>query len=328
PGRNSIAICYAGSWDGASFVTTGVPILQPDQPDETGPSAVLSTDQAILFFAQKPTGLKSRIGAAGAPWASLKRPFDLPIWLCYGRCDAQPSARGNRASRRSAMRVRFWGVRGSLPSPGVHTNRYGGNTSCVEVRIGDQGPRIIIDAGTGIRKLGKDMANAEFGQGQGAAHLLISHTHWDHIQGLPFFSPLYHKGNRIFVYARQRDDTHLRAVFQSQTEDPYFPVPFDSVQADVALRELIEGARFEIGPVKVSCTRLNHPWIAMAYRLDYEGHSLAYVTDTAPFRDILFEHEFIQSPPEPGAPMRPDDARKLKVMRDGVVKLCEGADLV
>jgi phosphoribosyl 1,2-cyclic phosphodiesterase len=225
------------------------------------------------------------------------------------------------------MKVRFWGVRGSLPSPGVLTNRYGGNTSCVEVRVPDGGPRIVIDAGTGIRKLGKDLV-AESPEGTSTVHLLISHTHWDHIQGLPFFSPLYHKGSRIFVYARQRDDTHLRAVFQSQTEDPYFPVPFDSVQADVALRELVEGARFEIGPCKVSCTRLNHPWIAMAYRVDYEGHSVAYVTDTAPFRDILFEHEFISAPPEPGAPMRPDDARKLKTMRDGVVKLCEGADLV
>jgi phosphoribosyl 1,2-cyclic phosphodiesterase len=210
----------------------------------------------------------------------------------------------------------------------VHTNRYGGNTSCVEVRVPGGGPRIVIDAGTGLRKLGKELAAGDFGEGKGTVHLLISHTHWDHIQGLPFFSPLYQKGNRVYVYARQRDDTHLRAVFQSQTEDPYFPVPFDSVQADVALRELVEGARFEIGPVKVACTRLNHPWIAMAYRLDCGGRSVAYVTDTAPFRDILFEHEFIQSPPAPGAPMRKEDAQKLAVMREGVIRLCEGADLV
>src|SRR5262249_26502402 len=177
-------------------------------------------------------------------------------------------------------------------------------------------------------KLGKEMVGGAFGHGRGTAHLLISHTHWDHIQGLPFFSPLYQKGNRIFVYARQRDDTHLRAVLQSQTGDPYFPVPFDSLQADVALRELIEGARFEIGPLRVACTRLNHPWIAMAYRLELDGRSMAYVTDTAPFEDILFEHEFISAPPAPGAPMRPDDARKLKAMRDGVVELCRGAGLV
>ncbi len=150
----------------------------------------------------------------------------------------------------------------------------------------------------------------------------------DHIQGLPFFAPLYQEGNRFSVYARHRDDTHLRAVFASQTESPYFPVPFDKVKADVAFRELVEGARFEIGPVKVSCTRLNHPWIAIAYRLDYEGHSVAYVTDTAPFRDILIEQEFIHTPPKPGDPLTPEDATKLASMREGVVRLCEGADLV
>jgi phosphoribosyl 1,2-cyclic phosphodiesterase len=226
------------------------------------------------------------------------------------------------------MKIRFWGVRGSYPVPGPDTNRYGGNTSCVAVRIPDGGPNIIIDAGTGLRKLGKAMMQEEFGQGAGTAHLLVSHTHWDHIQGLPFFSPVYHKGNKFFVYARQRDDTHLRAVFASQTDSPYFPVPFESVQADVSFRELVEGAQFEIGPVKVSCTRLNHPWIAIAYRLDYDGHSVAYVTDTAPFRDILIEQEFIRTPPKPGEPLRPEDAAKLSAMRQGVVRLCEGADVV
>ncbi|MEO6953401.1 MAG: MBL fold metallo-hydrolase [Polyangia bacterium] len=228
------------------------------------------------------------------------------------------------------MKVQFWGVRGSFPVPGPDTNRYGGNTSCVEVRVSDDpaAPRIIIDAGTGLRKLGKEMMAERFGEGNGQAHLLVSHTHWDHIQGLPFFAPLYQKGNDLFVYAKQRDDTHLRAVFSSQTDSHYFPVPFDEAQANVHMRELVEGAHFEIGPVKVSCTRLNHPWIAMAYRLEYEGKSVAYVTDTAPFRDILIEQEFIRQPPRPGDPLKPEDAEKLAHMRDGVVRLCEGADIV
>jgi len=190
------------------------------------------------------------------------------------------------------------------------------------------GSHIIIDAGTGIRKLGKEMMQGAFGEGRGAAHLLVSHTHWDHIQGLPFFAPVYQKGNKFFVYARQRDDTHLRAVFASQTDSPYFPVPFENVQADVSFRELVDSARFDIGDVKVSCTRLNHPWIAIAYRLDCDGASVAYVTDTAPFRDILIEQEFIRQPPKPGDPLKPEDAAKLREMREGVVRLCEGADLV
>lgn len=225
------------------------------------------------------------------------------------------------------MKVRFWGVRGSIPVPGPQTNRYGGNTSCVEVRP-RTGQQIVIDAGTGLRKLGKELMQGPLGEGKGAAHLLISHTHWDHIQGMPFFAPLYQQGNQLYVYARQRNDTHLRAVFASQTDDPYFPVPFNAVKADVAFRELVEGARFEIGPVKVACTRLNHPWIAMAYRLECDGASVVYSTDTAPFTDILLENEFIATPPRPGQPLPEEQAAKLRAMREGLVDLCRGADFL
>jgi phosphoribosyl 1,2-cyclic phosphodiesterase len=226
------------------------------------------------------------------------------------------------------MKVRFWGVRGSIPVPGPTTNRYGGNTSCVEVRPARGAAPIIVDAGTGIRRLGKEMMKARFGEGRGTAHLLISHTHWDHIQGLPFFSPLYKSGNELNIYARQRDDTHLRAIFASQTDAPYFPVSMDSLKADVAFRELVEGERFEIEGARVHCTRLNHPWIAMAYRIEVDGASVVYSSDTAPFRDILMEHEFIATPPKLGQPLEPDEAAKLAAMREGLVNLCKGADLL
>ncbi|MFH0900842.1 MAG: MBL fold metallo-hydrolase [Pseudomonadota bacterium] len=225
------------------------------------------------------------------------------------------------------MKVRFWGVRGSIPTPGRETNRYGGNTSCVEV-LPNRGPHIIIDAGTGIRKLGKEMAHSGFEVGQGTSHLLISHTHWDHIQGLPFFARLYQEGNKLFVYARQLDDTHLRAVFASQTEDPYFPVPFNSVKAQVAFRELVEGARFWLGPAEVSCTRLNHPSIAIAYRIDCDGGSMVYASDTGPFTDVLLEDEFISTPPVAGSPPDPQCLAKLQAMRDGLVGLSHQADFL
>ena len=196
------------------------------------------------------------------------------------------------------MRIRFWGVRGSLPVPGPRTERYGGNTSCVEVSSA-AGTRIIIDAGTGIRRLGKELMRGEFESGKGAAHLLISHTHWDHIQGLPFFAPFYRAGNKLFVYARQRDDQNLRSVLSLQVDSPFFPVPFHKARADVAFRELHDGAHFEINDVVVSCARLNHPYIATAYALSADGAKVAYIADTAPFSDILFGQEFIAGPPSP-----------------------------
>jgi phosphoribosyl 1,2-cyclic phosphodiesterase len=224
------------------------------------------------------------------------------------------------------MNVRFWGVRGSLPVPGPRTERYGGNTSCVEVQSAS-GTRIIIDAGTGIRRLGKELMRTEFESGRGVAHILISHTHWDHIQGLPFFSPLYQEGNQLHVYARQRDDLHLRSVFASQAESPYFPVPFDETRARVDFAELEDSARFEIRDVQVACARLNHPYIATAYALSVDGAKVAYVSDTAPFADILFGHDFVPGPP-PFDALSATDKDKLRAMRGEVVRLCEGADLV
>jgi phosphoribosyl 1,2-cyclic phosphodiesterase len=225
------------------------------------------------------------------------------------------------------MRVRFWGVRGSLPVPGLKTERYGGNTSCVEVRSA-AGTRVVVDAGTGIRKLGKELSQSDPAGGNTNVHLLISHTHWDHIQGLPFFSPLYQAGNKLSVYARKRDDVHLRAVFASQTGYPYFPGPFQEAKASIAFQELNDSAEFEIADVRVSCARLNHPYIATAYRLEVDGASVVYVSDTAPFADILFENQFIAGPPSPGVELAKADQDKLIVMRDRVVRLCEGADLV
>jgi phosphoribosyl 1,2-cyclic phosphodiesterase len=224
------------------------------------------------------------------------------------------------------MKVRFWGVRGSIPVPGRATNRYGGNTSCVEVRPRNAAP-IIIDAGTGLRRLGKSLMEEAFGDGRGKAAILISHTHWDHVQGMPFFSPLYRAGNEIDIFARQRD-LHLEAVFSAQNRAPYFPVPLSAMQAEIRFHELIEGTRFEIGNATVSCTRLNHPWIAMAYRIDVDGAAVVYCADTAPFTDVLFGKEFLHKAPSLDEPLPPAVAAELARMRAGVIGLAKNADLL
>ncbi len=224
------------------------------------------------------------------------------------------------------MKVRFWGVRGSIPVPGRSTNRYGGNTSCVEVRPKSGSP-IIIDAGTGLRRLGKSLMEEAFRDGRGKASILISHTHWDHVQGLPFFSPLYREGNQVEIYARQRD-LHLQAVFSAQHRAPYFPVPLSAMHADMHFHEVIEGAKFEIGDAKVSCTRLNHPWVAIAYRVEVDGAIVVYCSDTAPFTDYLLGTDFVTQAPSLDAPLSPETVAELAHMRAGVVNLARDADLL
>jgi ribonuclease BN (tRNA processing enzyme) len=147
------------------------------------------------------------------------------------------------------------------------------------------------------------------------------------VQGLPFFSPLYREGNRIDIFARQRD-RHLEAVFSQQHDSPYFPVPMSAMKADMQFHELIEGARFDIGRAKIACTRLNHPWVAIAYRIEADGASVVYCADTAPFTDILFGREFMVAAPALDQPLPPDVVAELGRMRAGVTALAKGADLL
>jgi phosphoribosyl 1,2-cyclic phosphodiesterase len=193
--------------------------------------------------------------------------------------------------------------------------------------VPDADAMLIIDGGTGIRRLGKELMAGPFRQSNATCHLLISHTHWDHIQGLPFFAPLYVDGQRVHIYARQRE-VHLRTIFCSQTESPYFPVSLDEVAAEVRYTELTEGETFDVEDVKVRCARLNHPHVALGYRLDADGASLAYVADTAPFDTVLLEDQYIPARPDVDAGPPAADAEKLAAMRRGVVDLCRGCDLV
>jgi phosphoribosyl 1,2-cyclic phosphodiesterase len=222
------------------------------------------------------------------------------------------------------MKIRFWGVRGSYPVSGSHTNKYGGNTSCIEVRL-DNGELIILDAGSGIRALGKELMDNGYSKGKGFAHLLITHTHWDHIQGFPHFKPAYVKGNRFQIWSRKQDEISLRNVFAFQNQPQYYPTPLDDMSASLDFKEVIVGQTYQIAGATVKTVRLNHPNLAVGYRIEYEGKCFAYITDTAPFEDILIGSEFIVAPPT-----SLDDATKheLKSFQNQLLSVIENANVM
>jgi phosphoribosyl 1,2-cyclic phosphodiesterase len=176
------------------------------------------------------------------------------------------------------LKARCWGTRGSLPSPGRDTVRYGGNTSCLEVS-GVNGHRLIFDAGSGIRPLGEDMSRS---QDAVTADLFLTHFHWDHIQGLPFFGPMYDPSTGICVHGAQQGDLDLPKLVAGTMGPIYFPVPFEAVSAHMRFRH-IDGDVVERDGVVISAHRVRHPTHAYGFRIDAPGASIAYVPDNEIF---------------------------------------------
>jgi CheY-like chemotaxis protein len=183
--------------------------------------------------------------------------------------------------------VRFWGTRGSIATPGAATNRFGGNTSCVEI-VTSAGKRLVIDCGTGARPLGMQwMAHAPKPI---TASILLSHTHWDHIQGFPFFAPLFVPGNRITVCGPQGANQSLPEVLSGQMEYTYFPVELGQLGAGIEYRDLTEGTH-DIDGVRVTTQFLNHPAITLGYRIEADGVSVLYLCDHEPFWEGLWRSD-------------------------------------
>jgi phosphoribosyl 1,2-cyclic phosphodiesterase len=174
------------------------------------------------------------------------------------------------------MRITFWGVRGSIPTPGPNTVEIGGNTSCVEVRVGKT--ILIFDAGTGLRVLGQKLLE----EMPVEAHLFFSHVHWDHIQGFPFFAPAFVAGNTFHLYGGTHLSRTLEETMAGQMENPSFPVHLSAMAASMTFSGLHDGQTLVLGPDKVQVTwgTGNHPQGVLCYRITHGGKSIVYATDT------------------------------------------------
>ncbi len=177
------------------------------------------------------------------------------------------------------MRVKFWGVRGSTPTPQAENLRIGGNTPCLELRS-DSGRLLIVDCGTGLRPLGKALMR-EFAGRPIRAHILLSHYHWDHIQGLPFFTPLYEPSNEFRFYSFHAPQTSLEHTLRGQMADPYFPVDMRSLVAIRTFAE-INQAPLQLDDFTVCARRINHPQGCLSFRIESNRHSIVYASDNEP----------------------------------------------
>jgi len=187
------------------------------------------------------------------------------------------------------MKMTFWGVRGSFPVTALSQLGYGGNTPCMEVEA--SGQTVIIDAGTGIRALGRAIVD----RGQQDIEILLSHTHWDHIQGFPHFDPLYRDHTRITIHSLKHEQRSLMEIFREQQRSPFFPVSLDEVKAEVQFVEHEDGETFAVGDISITSRRLNHPGVAGGYRLEHGDSSLAYICDVDLYGPLLLAHELPDS---------------------------------
>jgi phosphoribosyl 1,2-cyclic phosphodiesterase/ActR/RegA family two-component response regulator len=182
------------------------------------------------------------------------------------------------------MQVRFWGTRGSIATPGPGTIQFGGNTACVEATLAS-GRRVIFDCGTGARPLGNElMAN---GPRPCRAAILISHTHWDHIQGFPFFTPAFARGNEFDIYGPEGSLRSLREALCGQMQYSYFPIEIEQLPARLSFHDLSEGLHWVHG-IKITAHFMNHPAMTLGYRIEADGVSLVYLCDHEPFSEKLW----------------------------------------
>ena len=224
------------------------------------------------------------------------------------------------------MDITFWGVRGAIPTPGPHTVKYGGNTSCVELQFRDSRRQIIIDAGSGIRNLGNHMMSSDDQRKPIEADLFFTHTHSDHIIGFPFFAPLYVPGTKLRIYSPATYyEGSLERVIGSQMSYHFFPVRLAELAAEIVYNELKEGCHDLGDGIKVTTRYLNHPLMCFGYRFEQQGRIFCTVYDTEPYRNLFA--------PDPDRPSNDDsivlEGENVAALENNrLEKFFEGADLL
>jgi phosphoribosyl 1,2-cyclic phosphodiesterase/CheY-like chemotaxis protein len=266
PGTNGFRVCSAIRNDDSLRYALLVAMSGKGFEDTRQSALEAGADE----FLAKPLDLEhlaSLLDRMSAPAAPRNRPADA------GASDGPPF-------------IRFWGVRGSVPVPGPDTVRYGGNTACVEFR--GEGEVIILDSGTGIRPLGHAL-EAEFAGRALNLTLLVTHTHWDHIQGFPFFHPAYDAATRLRVLGFEGTRDGLAGIFSAQMDSPYFPIGLAELPGQIVFEEL-RSMEFDVGRVKVQAAFANHPGVCVGYRLNTSVGSVAFLPDHEPFHRMRNPH--------------------------------------
>ena len=224
------------------------------------------------------------------------------------------------------MNIKFWGVRGSIPCPGKTTAKFGGNTACVELYIENLDRRIIIDAGSGIRELGNKLIGNGNGNGRLTAEIFLTHTHWDHIMGFPFFAPIYLPSSEIKIYGPVTyEEETLKDVLSGQWSYRYFPVRHEELSARIEYIDLKEG-EYDLGQgVRLRTKYLNHPLLCLGYRFEFKGKILCTAFDTEPYTNV-----FCTDPNDPGFDAEMAKEGELAAAEENLrmERFIQGADLL
>jgi phosphoribosyl 1,2-cyclic phosphodiesterase len=214
-------------------------------------------------------------------------------------------------------RIKFWGTRGSIPVPSPETLRYGGNTTCVELRA--DGEIIVLDAGSGIRPLGIDL-DEEFQARPIKLSLLITHAHWDHIQGFPFFKPAYDSKNEIRIFGFDGAGATFREIMMEPMRSPFFPITMRELSARMDINKLNE-MKFSLGKLDIHAAFVNHPGVCAGYRIFTSGGSVAFLPDHEPYQFFLHEAR--------GKQLSPEQAKEIATeQHSALVEFLHGSDVL